>query len=400
LTNGKSATANLTVVYSHPARQQNVPQRPACALQMGLQPLFLTGLYFKPRAWPFSLVPILPKGLRERTLAQLSKRRVAGLPDERVISVSGVLPESVLRPLKLTGSLNLIHDWFASRWLLQHGHQKCGTAIFHGFQGSCTRSIAAARRAGMITGVEITQPLATFSVVPEERARLGLPVCQGRSPSQDTAEIRSADFIIVQSAWSTTGIRELRQRARIILLHLGVDTERFRPGLDHAPGFQAIFVGQLCVRKAIHHLLDAWRQLNVPGAKLLIVGAPTDELGCRLVREHINGVIWLGQVSAQRIAELYRQSDVFVGPSLSEGGFNAVYEAGASGLPCIVSDHAGSFVRDGEEGFIVRAGDVAGLSEKLNALGQNPDLRRRMGERARRRAEQLSWAGFGRRARI
>ena len=57
----------------------------------------------------------------------------------------------------------------------------------------------------------------------------------------------------------------------------------------------------------------------------------------------------------------------------------------------------GSFVRDGVEGFIVGAGDVADLSEKLNALGQNVELRRRMGAAARERAEQLSWDRFGER---
>ena len=56
-----------------------------------------------------------------------------------------------------------------------------------------------------------------------------------------------------------------------------------------------------------------------------------------------------------------------------------------------------AFVRDGVEGFIVGAGDVADLSEKLNALGQNVELRRRMGTAARERAEQLSWDRFGER---
>ena len=52
-------------------------------------------------------------------------------------------------------------------------------------------------------------------------------------------------------------------------------------------------------------------------------------------------------------------------------------------------------MRDGVEGFIVRAGDVANLSEKLSEMARNPQLRRKMGAAARCRAEHLSWRSFG-----
>jgi len=365
---------------------------------MGLNAVFLTGVYFKPQRLPYSLVFVLPPRLRARALAQLEKRRFEALPDERIMSVSGFLPESLLRPLNMIRTWNLIHDWYASRWIQKHSTNEIHGTIFHGFQGSCGRSLAIARRLGLISAVEITQPLATFSVLAEETAKLGLPLGQSKVHLEDNHEIKIADFAIVQSEWSITGIRELRPDAKIILLPLGADTERFSPSCKRAPHFRVIFVGQICVRKGVHHLLEAWRRVMLPNAELLMVGAPTDEIGYRLVQEHVPGVRWMGQISSpKRLAHLYRESDVFVGPSLSEGGFNAVYEAGASGLPCIVSDRAGSFVRNGIEGFVLRVGDVTGLREKLSALYQNMDMRHRMGAAARHRAEEYSWERFGER---
>jgi glycosyltransferase involved in cell wall biosynthesis len=365
---------------------------------MGLNAVFLTGVYFTPQRLPYSLVYVLPTRLRARALAQLGKRRFEALPDERIMSVSGFLPESLLRPLNMIRTWNFIHDWYASRWIRKHSKNENHGSIFHGFQGSCGRSLAIARQLGMISAVEITQPLGTFSVLAEETAKLGLPLGRSKAHLEDNHEIKIADFAIVQSEWSITGIRELRPDAKIILLPLGTDTERFSPSRKRAPQFRVIFVGQICIRKGVHHLLEAWRRVMLPNAELLMVGAPTDEIGYRLVQEHVPGVRWMGQVSSpKQLAQLYRESDVFVGPSLSEGGFNAVYEAGASGLPCIVSDRAGSFVRNGIEGFVLRVGDVTGLRERLSALYQNTDMRHRMGAAARHRAEEYSWERFGER---
>ncbi len=396
---GEHEPESIKVIYSHPARQHNIPERPARAYKNGFDALFLTGLYFKPAALPYTLVSTLPSQLRATVLARLRKRRTAGLPDDRVISVSGVLPEALLRSLRLPRVWNLVHDWYASKWLRRNYHANKRRAIFHGFQGSCARSVRVARHVGMIAAVEITQPLTSSSIVSKERARLGLPVRGLGICKEEITEVSLADFIIVQSSGSMDGISEFQPDAKFVLLHLGVDTQFFTPARPRrgADGFQAICVGQVCVRKGVHHLLEAWRNVTIPGANLLIVGEPTDELGYRVLSERIPGVKCVGQVTAECLAELYQKSDVFVGPSLSEAGFNAVYEAGSSGLPCVVSKQAGSFVRDELEGFVVEVGDVASLTERLNALGHNPELRQRQGDAARRRAEALSWEMFGRR---
>ena len=152
----------IAVIYSHPARQQNVTERPRYAHKMGIDVTFLTGLYFKPAEFPYSVVPWLPEKFKRPLLAQLAKRRIGDLPDRQVLSTTGPWVELLCRPKNASGLLNRIHDWCVSRWLRRNFRGKrAGSTIFHGFQGSCLRSINMAKALGMVTAVEITQPLAT-----------------------------------------------------------------------------------------------------------------------------------------------------------------------------------------------------------------------------------------------
>jgi glycosyltransferase involved in cell wall biosynthesis len=73
-----------------------------------------------------------------------------------------------------------------------------------------------------------------------------------------------------------------------------------------------------------------------------------------------------------------------------EGFPRSILEAMRAGLPVIASDVGGvaESVRDGDTGFTVGRGDVAGLRERLEQLLADPELRCRMGRRGRERYER------------
>lgn len=89
----------------------------------------------------------------------------------------------------------------------------------------------------------------------------------------------------------------------------------------------------------------------------------------------------------------YRAAGIFVLSSVYEGTPNVLLEAMAHGLPCIVSDSlpgALEYVEDRVSGLIFQSGDASHLAECLAALIEDPDLRRRLGDEARKRMEGYS----------
>ncbi len=85
-------------------------------------------------------------------------------------------------------------------------------------------------------------------------------------------------------------------------------------------------------------------------------------------------------------AEILAASDVFVLTSLWEGLPRALLEAMRSGVPpvCYATDGIRDVIADGENGFLVRAGDVPELSRRVLELLRDPALRLRLGEQAAR----------------
>lgn len=83
----------------------------------------------------------------------------------------------------------------------------------------------------------------------------------------------------------------------------------------------------------------------------------------------------------------YLSAGIFVLASEYEGTPNALLEAMAHGLPCVVSDAlpgALSYVEDGVSGLVFRSGDSSDLADKLRCLIQDAEARVRLGRAARR----------------
>ena len=113
----------------------------------------------------------------------------------------------------------------------------------------------------------------------------------------------------------------------------------------------------------------------------------------RLARELDVRLVLAGDRPWDRISELYAAADVFALLSRREPWGVVVNEAAASGLPLVLSAGVGAahdLLADGENGFLVEAGDVAAAAEAVGALASDPDLRRRLAARSREIA-----AGWG-----
>jgi glycosyltransferase involved in cell wall biosynthesis len=187
---------------------------------------------------------------------------------------------------------------------------------------------------------------------------------------------------------------------RIRVIHPGVDSGRFTPGpagrRSASPSF--LYVGRLKRYKGIGFAIEALAlaRRRRPDLRMDIAGTGDhrSELE-RLVARHEleRAVVFHGFVSEERKIDLMRAAWANVFPSPKEGWGITVIEAAACGTPSLASASPGlrDSVRHGETGFLVAHGDVEGMAARMVEVADSPPLVARLGERARRFAEGLTW---------
>jgi glycosyltransferase involved in cell wall biosynthesis/GT2 family glycosyltransferase len=155
-------------------------------------------------------------------------------------------------------------------------------------------------------------------------------------------------------------------------------------------------VARLAPEKAHDVLVRAVAAADDPRLVLVLVGdGPERERLERLAAELGVRLVVTGGRPWEVIVEAYAAADVFALLSERETWAVVVNEASACGLPLVLSDRIGAahdLLRDGENGFLVAAGDVASAAAALRRLAVDPAGRRRMGARSR---ELVRGWGYG-----
>lgn len=179
------------------------------------------------------------------------------------------------------------------------------------------------------------------------------------------------------------------QKAKVI--RCGVDLSRFRPhegGDGQTPNI--LSVTWFRKAKGVEYLIEAIGILS--GKKMdlrciLVGGGYLKEEIESLVREKgLNACLEVkGPLPHEEVIALYQCADVFVLPSLSEGIPISLMEAMAMKLPVVATRITGipELVTDGENGFLVEPRDPVAIADKVKRLLTDPDLRKRMGNKAR-----------------
>jgi phosphatidylinositol alpha-mannosyltransferase len=182
----------------------------------------------------------------------------------------------------------------------------------------------------------------------------------------------------------------------------GVDIERYQRAVPIARWRDGIhnllFVGRHEPRKGLLELLKAYRILRKTGCqcRLLVVG--TGPLGREARRyvatRRLTGVEFLGRVSDEEKAQLFRTADVYVSPATGGESFGIVLlEAMAAGTPIVASDIHGykGVVRRGREALLVAPREPKEIAAAVARLLRDDELRAEMGRAGMARAEEFSW---------
>jgi glycosyltransferase involved in cell wall biosynthesis len=297
------------------------------------------------------------------------------------------LPHSIYATVKDT-----YYDWRAAQFV-----QPCD--IFQGWANQMARQAARARALGarIVTNGASSHPATQVCLVQEEFARFGFaePVMGARTFQTATRDLETADHILAASEFVAQSLRDAGiAREKISLVPFGVDTRRFIPGEKRDDVFRAIFIGTVTLRKGIQYLLQAWDELHLKNAQLLVVGLVTRD-AARVVARYRDRADIIFRGFVPNPVEAYQQSSVFVFPSIEEGSALVTYEAMACGLPVIVSAHSGAVARDGLDGFVIPIRDVAALKERLGWLHADADKCRALGASAHEYVQAFTWERYG-----
>lgn len=180
----------------------------------------------------------------------------------------------------------------------------------------------------------------------------------------------------------------------------GIDLHRFDPddpevgaaaeALRRSDRFTFVYIGRILREKGVNELVEAFCRLydERPDVRLILIGPSEDDIDpvSATTRQRIAECPGIEAVGPQAdVRPFLLASDVFVLPSYREGFPNVVIEAGAMGLPSIVTDINGSreIILDGRNGLIVEPRNDDALFGAMKRMASDSNLTAAMGREAR-----------------
>ncbi len=206
------------------------------------------------------------------------------------------------------------------------------------------------------------------------------------------------DFIAV-SQESASQLRTFVGSANISVIPNAIDTSIFvnpesessRKNRDGP--IKILFVGAMGKLKGERDLANALAIIKKSGAnvKTSFLGYGADNLGIYCEELGVTNLIeFMGAIPMDQRIKFFNEADIFVLPTYAEAMPMSVIEAMAAGLPTISTTVGGipELINDGEDGLLIRPGDVNALAKQILFLAHNKDARLEMGRRAQERARK------------
>jgi len=175
------------------------------------------------------------------------------------------------------------------------------------------------------------------------------------------------------------------------VIYNGVNTQMFSPATTDSVSNTILSVGNLIPIKGHELLLRALAVVlpRYPNLSCEIIGdGPEHHRLARLASDHkiADKVRFLGRQSRRQVTDAMRRCAIFALPSRYEGLGCVYLEAMSSEKPVIACRGQGidEIIRHGNNGWLIDPNDLPELIQALSTLLQNLQLRRQMGEAARR----------------
>ena len=222
----------------------------------------------------------------------------------------------------------------------------------------------------------------------------------GKTPwARNRMIAREADALMAVSSLLMSRVKPYRPQEKLSrIVPNGVDLSLVPDETKNAP-YTVISVGTLKARKCMDRTLEAFARIagEYPTATLTIVGIGEMEaqLKARIAELNLHDRVTLtGGLPHDEVIARMAESDLFVLPSWGEG-YGIVYiEAMAAGCIAVGAEGEGiaDTITDGENGFLVPAGDIDALERVMRRVFENRDAFSALRARGTRDARLLTWA--------
>jgi len=336
--------------------------------------------------FPASLARPVPAGVRvSPTLARGSLR----LPFRVVGTVRAVaLHDRIVaqRIERLAGSIDIIHTW----------------------PTGALQTLKTAARLGIPTVLERPNANTRFAmeVVQKECERLGIVLPPDHEHAFNEQKLRKEEqeyslatrLLCPSDFVAKTFLDKGFAKEKLARHSYGFDEKIYHPDSsrrDPKRGLTMLFVGVCAVRKGVHYALEAWlKSTACQKGSFLIAGeclpAYQEKLAPLLAHPSVK---LLGH--RNDVAELMRNSDILVLPSIEEGSALVTSEARASGCVLLVSEAAGAICRHMENALVHKVGDVSALAQHIAMLHDDRDLLERLRAASLASISEITWTAAG-----
>ncbi|MEM7145832.1 MAG: glycosyltransferase family 4 protein, partial [Verrucomicrobiota bacterium] len=188
-----------------------------------------------------------------------------------------------------------------------------------------------------------------------------------------------ADIIIANSEWSKSllardGVNE--NKIRVVPLAMEQNRATFASHSKVPDEFNqdrplhVLCLGQINLRKGIVPLIGAFQKLQHAHVHLHLVG--NGPLFPWVKSQNLPNVTCYGAVGREESFQSYRNADIFILPSFSDGFAITQLEAQIAGLPIIASNNCGSVVQNQHNGLLLDEVSAEAIADAVTSCLNNP----------------------------
>lgn len=403
----------MKIIVAHEGKQHSFRTAEAL-LQKGYLYKYITTIYDK----PFSLTRIVKYLLRGDAKKKCASHRDEALPDDMVLQFcewKGLLRLFLSKIPALYKHFPHYYDWLHDsfgRRVAEYAIKNNVDAVimYDTNANECWRILKErAPQIKRILDVTIASRIYTEKIFRNDSEKFAdSKILEEATYLQDETELKrnkeelmlSNYFLVGSTFVSNSLLYSGIEDNQIFINPYGVNINQFSAKSQYQTTnpLRLIFVGAVCYRKGIHHLLSVVSQYSEKEVELDIVGGFSKDEKFYLNYKDCSNIHFRGFVTHDVLAQYYKNADVFVLPSLSEGFAQVSLEAMSCGLPVLCTKNSGcnDAVNNYETGIVIEPSNRKQLQDALSWFLMNRDSLEEMGIRARKVSLEYTWENYSR----